>query len=225
MSDHVTLEADKREDAGTQVAKKLRRQGIVPAVVYGGKQDCYPIQVNAIRFRDILKSSASEQILVNLQIAGAKEKDKLALIQQVQHHPLTGDVLHIDFNAVQEDVHIHASVPIELTGEPVGVKHGGILDHQLHQVEVSCLPADLPSMLSFDVSNLDINDALHVGEVSFPEGVEPGADGGVVIAIVSESSAAKSEGEEEEAAAEAEAAADAEGAEEGGGEGDEAASE
>ena len=214
MSDQITLKADKRDSAGTQVAKKLRRAGIVPGVVYGGRQDSYPIQVNAIEFRDILRKSASENILVNLEIAGAKEKSKLALIQQVQHDPLTGAFLHVDFNAVRDDQVIHATVPIELHGEPIGVKHGGLLDHQLHSMEVECLPADLPERLVFDVAELDVGKALHVGEVEYPKGVAPSLHEGVVIAIVSETRAAKSEGSVGgEDGGEGEAGADAEGGE------------
>jgi large subunit ribosomal protein L25 len=186
MSQHLTLAASKRDGAGTQIAKKLRAQGIVPAVVYGGQQDNYPIQVDAIAFRDVLKASASEHVLVNLQISGAKEKDKLALIQHVQHHPITGKVIHIDFNAVNEDQEIHSKVPVELHGDPIGVSHGGLLEQMIYEFEVKCLPKDLPEMIKAEVSGLDVGDALHVSDIVFPEGVAAGVDGEVVVALVSD---------------------------------------
>lgn len=194
MSEHLTLAATKRQGAGTQIAKKLRRQGIIPAVVYGGHQDTYPIQVNAVAFRNLLKKSASENVLINLEIEGAKEKTKLALIQSVQHNPLTGMVVHIDFNAVSENEEIHAKVPIEIHGEPVGVKSGGLLEQMIHEMEVHCLPANLPDLIIAEVSSLEIGDALHVKDLKFPDGVTSGIDAEVVVAIVSESRASVSEG-------------------------------
>ncbi len=203
MSQHKTLEAQKRDGAGTQIAKKLRRQGILPAVVYGAHQRTYPIQVNEIAFRDALKGSATENILVDLRIEGAVEKVKLALVQSVQRDSLSGAVLHIDFNAVNENEPIHAKVGIELNGVSKGVKAGGILDQQIHEIEITCLPNDLPDMIHIDVTHLGIEDAVHVGDVVFPKGVTPLMEEGVIIAIVSEPSALKSEDEvtEESAAA------------------------
>ena len=193
MSQHITLAASKREGAGTQIAKKLRAQGIVPAIVYGGHQDTYPIQVDAIAFRDVLKSSASENILVNLQIEGAKEKDKLALIQDVQHHALNGQILHIDFNAVSENEEIHARVPVELQGEPAGVKQGGVLEQMLYEIEVHCLPKNLPSVVEADISALEVGDSLHIKDFVLGEGVEATLDGDVVVALVSEARVAEEE--------------------------------
>ena len=171
MSDQVNLKAEKRDDMGSAAVGRLRRGGMIPGVVYGSSQDSYAVQINANTIKDILRKSASEQILVNLQIEGAKESNKLTLIQDIQHHSISGDILHIDFNAVKEDSEIHARVPIELTGDPVGFKQGGILDTLLHDIEVHCLPKDLPDILRFDVSELDIGDSLSIAEVEFPEGV------------------------------------------------------
>ncbi len=194
MADQVTLKAEKREGVGSAAVGRLRRSGKIPGVVYGATQQSYPIQVNAKELGDLLRHSASEQILVNLQIEGAKEADKLALIQSVQHAPLTGGILHVDFNAVAEDREIHARVPVELTGEAKGIKLGGILDTLLHDLEVRCLPKDLPEALRFDVSDLGIGESLHIGDASFPDGVTPVLEPGVLIAIVNETRAARSEG-------------------------------
>lgn len=213
MASHETLQATKREQAGTGVAKKLRRDGIIPAIIYGADQDNYTIQLKSNDFRDLLKRSTSDNFLVNLEIEGAKEKTKLAMVQEVQIKPLTGAVIHVDFHAVKEDQVLSAHVPIELTGEPEGVKTGGILEHQLRSIEVHCRPADLPEKFEADISHLELDEALHVSDLTFPEGVEITMDGGVVVATVAASRAAVSggvegeEGEEGEAAAEGEEAA------------------
>ena len=102
-------------------------------------------------------------------------------------------ILHVDFNAVNEANEIHARVPVELTGDAVGIKNGGILDTLLHDIEVHCLPKDLPSVLSFDVSDLGIGDSLSIGSAPFPDGVSASLDDSVLIAIVNETRAALSE--------------------------------
>jgi len=193
MADQINLKAEKREAVGSAAVGRLRRAGFIPGVVYGAAQDNYAVQIDTKAFEDILRHSASEQILVNLQIEGAKESDKLALIQSVQHNSISGKILHVDFNAVSEENEIHAKVPVELTGEAIGIKQGGILDTLLHDIEVHCLPKDLPSILSFDVSELDIGDSLNIGSSEFPEGVTPALDDSVLIAIVNETRAALSE--------------------------------
>ena len=184
MADQVNLKAEKRDDMGSAAVGRLRRGGKVPGVVYGSTQDSYAVQIEANTIKEILRNSASQQILVNLQIEGAKEANKLALIQDIQQHSISGEILHIDFNAVKEDSEIHARVPIELTGEPVGIKQGGILDTLLHDIEVHCLPKDLPATLQFDVSGLDIGDSLSIASAEFPEGVSASLEGEVLIAIV-----------------------------------------
>lgn len=200
MASHQTLQATKREQAGTGVAKKLRREGIIPAIIYGADQDNYTIQLKSKDFGDLLKRSTSDNFLVNLEIEGAKEKTKLAMVQEVQIKPLTGAVIHVDFHAVKEDQILSAHLPIELSGEPAGVKTGGILEHLLRSIEVHCRPADLPDKIEIDISHLELDEALHVSDLPFPDGVEITMDGGVVVAMVAASRAAVSDGEDDEEA-------------------------
>ncbi len=204
MSSHVKLQAKKREAAGGGAAKRLRRDGIVPAVIYGATQDNYSIQVDAREFGSLLKQTSAENFLVDLQIEGAKEKTKLAMVQDMQQDPLSGDILHVDFHAVNENQPITATVPIELTGEAEGVKEGGLLDHQLHSIEVHCLPSALPEGFEADVTNLKVGEALHISDLTVPEGVEFTLDGDVVIAIIAEPRLAETEDEEGAAAADGE---------------------
>ena len=215
MADQINLKAEKRDAIGSAAVGRLRRAGLIPGVVYGASQDNYAVQINSKAFEDILRHSASEQILVNLQIEGAKESDKLTLIQSVQHNSISGKILHVDFNAVSEENEIHARVPVELTGEAIGIKQGGILDTLLHDIEVHCLPRDLPSILSFDVSALDIGDSLSIGGVEFPAGVSTSLDDSVLIAIVNETRAALSEETADEEADETEGGEDGEDGEDG----------
>jgi large subunit ribosomal protein L25 len=184
MSQRSTLEVAPRKRSGTGVLKRLRKEGLVPAIVYGRKFENQNLKVNAIALRDLLAHSTSENILVNLNIEGGGRQ--LALIQDVQHNAITGSILHVDFHAVKEDEIIHAQLPIELTGEAAGVKLGGLLEHQIHSLDIHCLPKDLPDKLSVDISALQIGDALHLREIQMPPGVTVRLSGDVVIALVTE---------------------------------------
>ncbi|MEM6910831.1 MAG: 50S ribosomal protein L25 [Verrucomicrobiota bacterium] len=193
-TDTPTLQASERKRSGSSLLKQMRREGSTPAILYGAKEDNLNLKVSTKSFSDLLHHSASESILVNLEVEGAGTK--MAMIQDVQHHPLTGAILHADFHAVSATDTIHATIPVELEGEAKGVKAGGVLDQLLYELEIACLPAQLPEVLHFDVSHLEMGSALHVGEVTFPDGVTPSLNSEVVIASVSEP---RVSGDEEEA--------------------------
>ncbi len=158
--------------------RKIKTAGLVPGVVYGAKQQVQHVQLSAREVRDVLAHATGEHFLVELEISGEGDKtNRLALIQEVQHHPLRGDVLHIDFHAVSEDEKIHASVPIETVGEAAGVKNsGGLLEVPMHSLEVECFPRDLPDVIRVDVSALNVGDALHVRDLTLPSGVAARGD-------------------------------------------------
>src|SRR4029078_2334656 len=129
-------------------------------VVYGKTQPSFNVRLNRKEVETVLHHSASEQILVNLTIEDLNET-KLALIQDVQHNPLTGTITHLDFHAIREDEVIHANVPLELVGEAIGGKTGGgLLEPLFHTLEIKCLPKDLPDAIQADVSGLELNGAL-----------------------------------------------------------------
>lgn len=183
MSKTHTLKAEVRKRTGSGVLNQMRREGFVPSVVYGGGQENQNVKVNEKAFRDLLAHSASENIIVNLDLEDGASQS--AFLQDVQHHPLTGRVLHIDFLAVDQNTEITASIPVEVTDEAVGVKKsGGVLEQQLHSVEIVCLPKDLPDTIEISVAHLEIGDALHVGEVTWPSGVTPTLGDEVVLALV-----------------------------------------
>ncbi len=193
MAKHETIQAEKREATGTAAVKRLRHQGIVPGVIYGAKQRVYAIQLNAKNFSDVARRHNSPNFIVNLEIEGAAEKTKMAVVQDVQRNPLNGSLVHVDFRAVKEDELISAVVPVELSGDPIGVKSGGLLEQLVHEIEVQCRPDDLPESISNNVEGLDVGQGLKVSELNLPKGVTVRMDGDVLIAIVNQTRAAVSE--------------------------------
>lgn len=207
MAKPQTLKAEGRARTGSGSLKQMRREGFVPAVVYGGGSENQNVKINAKVFRDMLKAAASDSILVNLDLEGGSTQ--LAFLQDVQQNALTGQYLHVDFLAVNADSAITANLPLVFTGEAKGVKAGGLLEQLLHTVEISCLPKDLPEGIEADVSALAIGESLNIGGITFPEGVTPSLGADVVIAVVAKTRLAKS-GDAEDGA-EGDAAAPAEG--------------
>lgn len=193
MAKQETIKAEKREGTGTSVARRLRRTGVVPAVVYGAKQREYAIQLDAKSFSDVARRQASHNFLVNLEIEGANEKSKLAIVQDIQRNPLNGALIHVDFRAVSESDTIHAVVPIELHGEPIGVKAGGLLEQLVHEIEVQCRPGDLPERITNEVEGLELGQTLKVSDLNLPKGVSVKMDGEVLVAIINQTRASVSQ--------------------------------
>jgi large subunit ribosomal protein L25 len=171
MAKQVKLAAQRREATGRSAIRKLKARGIVPAIVYGGKDKPQPLQVARRDISVMLSHASGENILVELEIAGEKGS-RMAMIQEIQHSPVGGDVLHLDFHAVSMDEKIEADVPLEAVGVANGVKNfGGLLEQSLRALEVECLPRDLPDKITVDVSALNIGDSIHVRDIQLPTGV------------------------------------------------------
>lgn len=188
MATQVKLSARPRAVAGRNAVKHLRTAGAIPAVIYGAHETPANLEVDRKALEIVLSHASSEHVLVELEIAdGGSVTNKLSLIQEVQHHPVRGDILHVDFHAVSATETVVSEVPIEPTGEPVGVKTGGgLLQQQVRTLEIECLPQNLPDLITVDVSSLNIGDSLHVKDVTLPEGVATRADGELTVFIVSE---------------------------------------
>ncbi len=186
MAKQIKLAAQARPLVGRTAVKKIKQQGFVPAVVYGAKQQPQHVQIAARDIKDVLSHATGEHLLVELEIAdGGKSVSSLALIQEVQHHPLRRDVLHVDFHAVSADEHIHAEVPIQTVGEANGVRNfGGILEVAMHSLEIGCLPKDLLEVITIDVSALNVGDAIHVRDIQLPAGVVARADQDLTVVRV-----------------------------------------
>ena len=171
MAKQVKLKAEARTNVGRSGVRKLRARGIIPAVIYGGKVKPQSLQVAARDINAMMSHASGENVLVDLEIAGEKS-NRAALVQEVQHSPVRGEIVHVDFHAISMDETIQAEVPLEPTDTPVGVKtFGGLLEQSLRSLAIECLPRDLPDRITVDVSQLNIGDSIHVREIQLPSGV------------------------------------------------------
>ena len=171
MAKQVKLKAQQRDGIGRSAVRKLKARGVVPAIVYGGKDKPQALQVSLRDVNAMLSHASGENILVELEIDGEKS-NRMAMVQEIQHSPLGGDILHVDFHAVSMDETVHADVPLEAIGVPNGVKNfGGLLEQSLRTLAIECLPGDLPDKVTVDVSALNIGDAIHVRDIPLPSGV------------------------------------------------------
>lgn len=151
----------------------MRGTGRVPAVVYGRLAEPQSLEINAKEISDLIHHSVSENVLVDLSVKDDPRPKRLALVQDVQHHPLSGAVLHVDLHEVAETEKVTIMVPVETVGEAAGVKtSGGVLEHVLFKIKVRALPKDLPEQILVDVTSLELGKSIHLGEIQPPEGVE-----------------------------------------------------
>jgi large subunit ribosomal protein L25 len=171
MAKQVKLKAEQRSATGRSAVRKLKARGVVPAIIYGAKDKPQPLQVSARDIYAMLSHASGENILVELEIAG-ETSNRTALVQEIQHSPVGGAILHIDFHAVSMDQAIQTDVPLEPIGVPEGVKtFGGLLEQSLRSLAIECLPRDLPDRITVDVSKLNIGDSIHVRDIQLPSGV------------------------------------------------------
>ena len=162
----VSLECARREEVGKGVARRLRAGGRVPAVFYGRGEDAIPLAVSLKELETVIHTADGSNVIVDLKVAGDVGKDRKALIREIQRDPVAGSILHLDLQHISLTERIVVQVPVVLIGTPVGVKDaGGILEHLLRDVEVECLPTDIPAKLEVDVSSLSIGDTLHVSDI------------------------------------------------------------
>ena len=201
----VPLKAFPRTLVQRGAVKKLRASGRVPATIYGGQNKPQNIEVIHDDIDDLLHHSASENLLVDLSLENDPRAKRLALVQEIQHHPLSAKVLHVDFHEVSANEKITVSVPVETTGEAAGVKTGGgSLTHVLLKLKVRSLPKDLPEQITIDVTALEIGKSIHLGDIVPPTGVEILGDKHLTVVAVAAPRA------EEEVVATAAAAGDVE---------------
>jgi large subunit ribosomal protein L25 len=162
----VELKARKREATGKGVARKARGVGLVPAVLYGEGEKPQPLEVSYKDFYPVIRTAAGENVILDLVIEGGEKSACKAIIREIQYHPVRGEILHVDFQHISMTKEIAVNVPIEIVGEAVGVKtHGGILEVILREVEVECLPVNIPDVIRVDVTELDIGDSVQVRDL------------------------------------------------------------
>lgn len=168
----IVLEVSRRETTGKQFAKRLRRDGKLPAVVYGGHRDSVSITVAEKDLRDLIrKSDHGVRSIFLLKMADSDQK-RHAMIKDVLLDPMTRKIKHVDFVRVLMDEKVRVMVPLQTTGTPEGVKLGGMLDFQVRELAVECLPGDIPDEITLDVAEMNINDVRRVSDLVPPEGVE-----------------------------------------------------
>lgn len=167
----LNLSVETREGSGTGPSRRARMAGNVPGVVYGGGKDAIHVVFDARRFQFDIINKAGEHAIVQLDVAGAPALSGPALLKAVQHHPVTGKVVHTDFLRIELDKKVTTAVAMHFTGRAKGVVDGGVADVQLHELEIECLPLSVPKSIDVDITPLGLGDSLHVRDIVVPEGV------------------------------------------------------
>jgi large subunit ribosomal protein L25 len=197
MSSTGILNAQSRDAKGTANARRFRHQGQLPGVIYGEGGEASMVSLSEHDLEKELRRHASENVMVEIAVDQAAPAK--VLIKDVQHHPLTGRILHIDLQTVSMTERLRVTVPIELVGEPVGVlTFGGVLESLVREVEIECLPDDIPNALELDVSELDLGDTLTMGDIKLDAGKATlASDPEIAVAHVSAPRVADEEDDEE----------------------------
>jgi large subunit ribosomal protein L25 len=162
------LTAERRSDAGKGVARKLRAAGKVPAVLYGQGLDTTPLTVDSRALGQLLHGSAGSNVLVDLIVDG---EEHLAIPREIQRDHIRSRFVHVDFLAVSRTQTITVNVPVHETGEAAGVKEGGVVEHHLREVQIECLPQDVPDEIVVDITEVELGDMVHVSDLVPPAGV------------------------------------------------------
>jgi large subunit ribosomal protein L25 len=173
MARQLKLKAVPRTNRGKQPVKRMRAQGMIPAILYGRHTKPEAIGVVAHEFKTLMLATRGQNVLVDLEIdQDGQPRNRLALIQEVQHHPVADTVLHVDFRELSAKEKFRTSVQVRAIGEPVGVKTaGGIFESIMHNLRIECLPQDMPDVIEVNVEALEIGKSIHVGDITPPPGV------------------------------------------------------
>src|SRR5574341_818976 len=179
----IALTAQVREKSGKGVARSLRRNAQVPAVLYShGKST--PIAMGNKDVTKVLNTEGGEHALINLKLEGAKGGEKLALIKDYQLDPINGKLIHLDLMEVAMNEKVKIQVAVHIAGSSIGVKEGGIFQYGQRQLEIECLPNQIPDFIEVDISNLKVNESLHVRDITAPEGVKILSDADATVATI-----------------------------------------
>lgn len=204
----ILVEAQTRDEKGKNACRRLRAQGMIPAVLYGPQIDSVPISVDPREVMSILHSESGRNTIFKVSVG---ESTRDVMIRDYQIDPIRDRLLHTDFQAIAMDQMMTFEVPIEVIGKAQGVKDGGVLEVILREITVECLPADVPGHIRVDVTQLEVNDTLHVSELEVDrEKIEIQNDPEVVVLLVAPPTIVAEAAEEEEIAEEGEEAAEPE---------------
>jgi len=168
--DNMFLAVEPRSKVGKSEARRLRREGLVPGVVYGIKSPT-PVTINPADLEKIFTTGAGANAIIQLEVAGEKKSDRPVLVKDLQRNAISDEIIHADFLEIHMDRNIRVSIPIRFDGESVGLKQGGVLSVLLRELDVECLPNAIPGEIRVDISDVDIGDVVHVREITIPGGV------------------------------------------------------
>lgn len=154
----------KRNNQGTSSSRRMRSDGLLPGIIYGSDKESDIVEMNLNQVEKILKNHSSDSVLIEVDLED--EGSVRVLLKEVQYHPVTSSILHVDLQRVVAGKPIQVDVAIELIGEPEGVKSGGIIDHKIHSLSVECLPKDMIESIPVDITNLEIGDSLTVSDIT-----------------------------------------------------------
>jgi large subunit ribosomal protein L25 len=172
MKTSFELVAEFRETQGKGASRRLRHDGKVPAILYGGHSDARALTLSHQKLSIMLENERFYSTILNLRVG---DETQAAILKDVQRHPFKNAILHIDFQRVEENQKIRISIPLHFKGEAIspGVKsQGGLVSHMRNEVEVSCLPKDLPEFIEVDISGLSLNESIHLSQLKIPDGVQ-----------------------------------------------------
>jgi len=206
---NYTIAADVRKTTGKGAARKLRREGKIPAVLYGRKTEPVMLAVDSVRLERLLRQGAGESSLIDVQVQYEDKSDRhTVILKELQVDPVKQFFRHADFHEIAMDEEITLEIPIELVGTPAGVEEGGILENIRRSLSISCLPDKLVDKISVDVSEMGIGDTLHIKDIALPPGLTVQEEEDLAVATVAapsveaEPEAEEAEETEEEASVE-----------------------
>ncbi|MBI3306517.1 MAG: 50S ribosomal protein L25 [Candidatus Omnitrophica bacterium] len=184
--DILELAVKTREAAGSRAVRNLRRQGTVPAVLYGHGMKPLSLEVNSRLLRAALQTKAGENVVLNLKVEGTKLKESTCRVREIQHNPVTDEISHVDFTIISLTERIEVKVPVIVLHmeEAAGVKEGGVFDLIHHEIDVECLPTEIPEKIEVDAKNMKIGDAVHVKDLNIPKGITLKLDPDEVVAAL-----------------------------------------
>ena len=167
----VQFNVTKRDSLGKEASKKFRRDGLIPAVVYGKNKENLNINVNHLKLKQIFKSDAGENTIIEMQVEDSDIKKKV-LLKEAHLDTLTSNTIHLDFYEINESEKVKVSCPLKFTGKPEGVKNGGVIQTLANEVQVQCLPENIPNNIEIDIAHLEIGETFRVEDLTEVEGVD-----------------------------------------------------
>ena len=184
MSDTIVVEVEQRSDTGKNAAGRLRRAGKIPGIVYGLDRPPFSVAVSPRRLGEVLRLETGKNTILNLSLVG-QDRTRAVMIREIQRDPVTELPLHVDFVRVDLEKAITVAVPVRLLGIPLGVKtEGGLLEFVTRQIDVECLPGEIPEHVDIDVSELHVNQNVHVSDVKVGERIKVLTSMETIVALV-----------------------------------------